>query len=684
MKRISANYNELLRTFIKAQRRLANLKSANKNERRQYLLMKRIQKLQEKLVSLNLSLKMTTAAASVVVGSFLINPNTASAQTFLPVEVNPFNITPLQAAYGYSAPTFVDLDGDGDYDMVSAHYIQGGVDGYTYETRFRYSENTGTNTNPNFSAPVDNPFAMEGVNYNFKLYPTFADIDNDGDMDLFYGHQNVRIYFQENTGTATNPNFAAPVENPFGIGNQAGAHSMPTFVDIDGDGDLDLFVGSESGAIFYFQNTGDANAPAFGAAVSNYAGLNISTLIDRSAPTFYDLDGDGDYDLLSGEVFGNLLYFENTGTNTNPAFAAQVNNPFGLTAAGTGYSTPVFVDLDGDGAVDIMAGSLNSNFYFFKQEKDCTGLEPDAPEGLANQEFCAGLTVEDIEITTGENIKWYDAELEGDLIPTETTLEDNSNYYATQTVDGCESTDRLAVAVTTFTVDSPEGEAEQELCKDATLEDLSTTSGDNILWYATEVGGEPLDITTDVVDNSTYYASQTVDGCESEDRLSVEVSLIPNISVSVAGDENQILTADEADATYQWVDCDNGDAPISGATEQNFTPTESGNYAVEITKNGCTDVSGCTAVSLASTFNPSMGEKLKVYPNPTNGIVSVELPSSFVGNTIEITNSLGQVLEARTIEVEFMSFDLKDVTNGIYFVKVYTESGMVTKKVIKN
>lgn len=682
MKRIITEYNQLLRTYFKYCRKVANLKSANKNERRQFILSKRIERMYQKLLSLKLSIKLSTAAASLVMGSFVINPNSVGAQTFLPVEENPFNISPIISPNNHSTPTFVDLDGDGDYDMVSTQYIQGGgVYGYTYETRFIYYENVGTNTNPDFSAPVDNPFGMQGVNYNFKLCPTFADIDNDGDMDLIYGHQNGRIYFQENTGTATNPNFAAPVENPFGIGNQAGAHAKPTFVDIDGDGDLDLFVGSESGAIFYFQNTGDANAPVFGAAVSNHAGLNISSLIDRSAPTFYDLDGDGDYDLLSGEEQGSFFYFENTGTIESPAFAAPVTNPFGLTTVGTtlGLSTPSFVDLDGDGEVDIMSGSRNSLFHFFKQEKDCTGIEPDAPEGLANQELCAGLTVEDIEITTGENIKWYNAEVSGDLIPGSTELQDNTTYYATQTVGGCESIQRLSVEVSVNTVDSPEGAATQELCRDATIADLNTTSGQNIQWYDAEEGGSLIDETTAVIDNTTYYATQTVDGCESEDRLSVDVNLIPNIDVTVSGEEDQILTAAETDATYQWVDCNDNNTPISGATDQSFTAIISGNYAVEITKNGCTALSDCIAFTTVGLDNNELNT-IVMYPNPaTTSITIAEIiqPSSII-----ITDLNGRVMYTTSTNETSLEIALDNYASGVYLVNVVSEQFMATQKLV--
>ncbi len=85
----------------------------------------------------------------------------------------------------------------------------------------------------------------------------------------------------------------------------------------------------------------------------------------QTAPTFGDLDGDGDLDVLAGEKLGNLLYFENTGTASAPAFSGPQTNPFGLADVGD-FSTPTFADLDGDGDLDVLAGGLHGSLFYFK------------------------------------------------------------------------------------------------------------------------------------------------------------------------------------------------------------------------------------------------------------------------------------------------------------------------------
>src|SRR4029450_3933961 len=112
----------------------------------------------------------------------------------------------------------------------------------------------------------------------------------------------------------------APSTNPFGLSG-VGFAAVPALVDLDGDGDLDLFVG-ERNTTYFFRNTGTAVAPAFAPRVANPFGL--ADIGDFAAPSFADLDGDGDLDAVVGELYGDLFVAWNTGSATSPAFAAPV------------------------------------------------------------------------------------------------------------------------------------------------------------------------------------------------------------------------------------------------------------------------------------------------------------------------------------------------------------------------
>ena len=150
----------------------------------------------------------------------------------------------------------------------------------------------------------------------------------------------IRFFFR-NVGTANNPVFYFDSKNPFGLSNLGQYSINPAFVDIDSDKDLDIFVGDPAGNSIFFQNTGMGSSP-------NYSFASNFELNDADAnpnPHFVDIDNDFDLDAFVGNYAGNTLFFRNTGTANNPAFAAAVSNPFGLNNVGTA-ATPEFVVID--------------------------------------------------------------------------------------------------------------------------------------------------------------------------------------------------------------------------------------------------------------------------------------------------------------------------------------------------
>src|SRR6476661_10923499 len=213
---------------------------------------------------------------------------------------------------------------------------------------------------PNFNAPITNPFGLTDV--GSYAAPTFADIDGDGDLDAFVGNDDGDTLFYRNSGTAAAPTFTLEATNPFGLAD-VGGYAAPTFADIDGDGDLDAFVGNRDGNTLFYRNSGTATAPAFTFEATNPFGLtNVGSY---AAPTFADIDGDGDLDAFVGNSDGNTRFYRNSGTATAPAFTEEATNPFGLTDVGN-YAAPTFADLDGDGDLDAFVGNSDGNTGFFE------------------------------------------------------------------------------------------------------------------------------------------------------------------------------------------------------------------------------------------------------------------------------------------------------------------------------
>ncbi|MHC1776851.1 MAG: T9SS type A sorting domain-containing protein [Lentimicrobium sp.] len=296
---------------------------------------------------------------------FIAFPMVSKSQTFDPPVQNPFGFTP--PASEFAKPVFADIDNDEDLDLLLGDY--GG--------NIHFYENTGTSAAPAFGPGQPNPFGLTSNDY--LAFPAVADIDNDGDVDLFVGGYEGSILFFENTGTVTTPAFAAPQPNPFGIIPPSG-FAIPAFADIDGDGDLDLFAGEYEGNMKFFENTGTIAQPHFAAPVMNPFGL--SAVLYVGTPAFADLDHDGDLDLLVGEMYGNTRYFKNNGTPQSPAFASPITNPFGIVPVNY-YCFPAFADMDNDGDLDLMTGELESNLQYFENTEINIGLsDQELPEKL--------------------------------------------------------------------------------------------------------------------------------------------------------------------------------------------------------------------------------------------------------------------------------------------------------------
>ena len=175
---------------------------------------------------------------------------------------------------------------------------------------------------------------------------------------MVVGEDDDGLNYFENTGSAEAPAFAqrSGAANPFD-GLFLPRNGTPTFGDLDGDGDLDLIVGGFTGIFRYFENTGSATAPTYvhqPEAANPLDGVDVG---DYATPALGDLDGDGDLDLVVGEEIGTLNYFENTGSSSAPTFVLRdgTANPLdGLVAA---YGTaPALVDLDSDGDLDAVIG----------------------------------------------------------------------------------------------------------------------------------------------------------------------------------------------------------------------------------------------------------------------------------------------------------------------------------------
>lgn len=305
------------------------------------------------------TLRRAMGAAFAVLGVGF--SQTSEAQTFAPPISSPFGLSHSGQTYLVAAD-LVDLDGDGDLDVVGVPY---------YSTSAYFWQNTGTSSSPDFSTPATVLTGAQMGGYTIRI--DLADMDDDGDYDLISGEYYGVTKFFENTGTASSPTFAAPLTNPFGI-TPSPFISFPNAVDLDDDGDLDLAIGDFGGGVRFFENVGTTANPSFGPAQLNPFGMDTTNYFN--IPELVDLDADGDYDMLSGENYGGVVYFENEGNASTPAFSAPISSPFGLSGIPNSYLT-MFTsgDLDNDGDMDLLVSDYGGIFRYYENTLFNVGQE---------------------------------------------------------------------------------------------------------------------------------------------------------------------------------------------------------------------------------------------------------------------------------------------------------------------
>jgi len=246
----------------------------------------------------------------------------------------------------YAYPVFYDLDGDGDLDIVV------GRDG----SGFTYYKNAGTAENGNWQADAS---IFSGIAYDtYFNSPAIVDLNGDGKPDLIYGSGSGPLNYFRNSGTVQNPTWTRN-SSVFGGVLDVGGASSPFFFDYDGDGDLDMFSGSNLGNIKYYENTGTIHAPTWKEKSSYFSSLKHSIY---SSVTIGDVNNDSLPDAIVGDLSGNLYLHLNNGTGFTLVSDALSHITLG------GWSVPRLVDFDGDGDLDIVAGNENGNLYYFENQ----------------------------------------------------------------------------------------------------------------------------------------------------------------------------------------------------------------------------------------------------------------------------------------------------------------------------
>jgi FG-GAP-like repeat/Secretion system C-terminal sorting domain len=589
---------------------------------------------------------------------------------------------------------FNDVDGDGDQDVfMSGFTIFVGNVGQLWLNDGSGSFTLSTST------------SFEGAN-NGNI--AFADIDGDSDEDLLYtgyGEFGRVAHLYTNNGAGVFTLVASPFP-----GVQQGAIA---FADIDNDQDMDLVIAGEVGSSVYaaelYENDGTGT-------FTLVAGTPFEPTIS-SGLVFADIDNDLDQDLLT-------IGYSNTSSSMAKMYANDGSGMFSLITgtpfAGASYGMAAFGDIDGDIDLDvIICGNdgitgLQSNVYrnnncqqsnvidvqyacgpytwidgniYTQSTSTATMLYPVPNSAGCDSVAVLHLTIGDAQVLpTQATLANVVAECEVASInaPTATmncsglvtgtttqvfpiTSQDTTEIVWTYTgSNGFAFTQTQLVIVADVTAPTPAGSLP------IINSDCPVYSVDDIPTAVDNCEGTITGTTTDLPVMNPGSTIITWTFTDSHGNSSIQTQeIVYTMMNDVVTFDGVTLTATEANATYQWFDCDT-ENDIPGATNQTYVPATNGNYGVSISNGSCTVYSDCFSISDLAV-NEFQTNVFSIYPNPSTGIVYLETTGPL---SIVITNAAGQLIHTEALQAGKTVLELKGVESGVYFATSTDSNGL--------
>lgn len=349
--------------------------------------------------------------------------------------------------------------------------------------------------------------------------------------------------------------------------------------------------------------------------------------------------------------------------------------------------------------------------------------------------FCAGDSVVLTSSSTTDNV-WSTTQTSSSI----SIFTSGSYSVSVSNSDGCSSSS-LATVVVVNSIPTIISSTPGTNCGTGTVTLGATASSGSISWFSSPNGGSSLgsgtSFTTPTISNNTnYYVEVTDNGCTSP-RTSIlaEIStqynstesdivcfgdnytypdgtIASNITstvthtslltsqsacdsiivstVNVQTIDTTIITSgfsfvvNQTGAQYQWIACKD-DSNIAGETFQSFTPSASGDYAVIVTLNGCSETSSCHHLSgLSIKENTTTTLDLNLYPNPSSGNAVLKLSEVTDHIQVSILSVNGQlILDNHYQQTDKINFDLSEMSDGIYFFKIQANQTVEVIKFVK-
>lgn len=610
-----------------------------------------------------------------------------------------YNSTDAIDLYTFPAAFLADVNNDGKEDMIATPYQEN--NGHDHQGCYLYT-NSAT-TGYDFDFEKNNFLQDDMIELGTSAYPVFFDYDNDGLQDLIVGNrgyfQSTGVYssqlaYYRNTGTVTEPAFELQTRDVANISALGLGNSIPTFGDLDGDGDEDMIVGDAAGAIHYFENSGGAGNPAdFSLTEPGYQGIDIGGQF--AAPCLFDVDGDDLLDLVIGERNGNLNFYQNTGTVDVPVFTAADSNWGGVdmrrNGLSFGFSTPFLFEHNGE--IQMLVGSESGIVELYNEITEVISgpLELTATLGTGSDFSTSNETTPfGFSTKSGRNQYLIKAEeltaqglqqgvFERIALTTDAESVTHAQFYIKMGMTNVSEMngfiDGFSTSFYVATGTIPAGNAEF-LAQTPLVWDGVSNLVVEFCWFQTNPGATPdinVQYSTLPYTCNAYASSGDFSACGIEYDGSNNER--PNFIFAVKPSFN-------LENAFPAFEGERSSVALSDITNDGLPEMILGNLA-----GGLAYYKGDTvglSINDIAELNRVERSELQIYPNPNNGTFTIAPIVPMPGMVeLRVFNALGELVYIeKTTDLIQKTVRFSDLNSGIYFIDIRSENRIATGRFV--